>query len=265
MRDTYESGYAKSRERFERDTAEHEMAVLHDDGVYRHVRFQQPGTSCYYYDLVTWPGHLAICGDMGDWTFSRIRDMFEFFAGERQAAGINPSYWSQKLRGDRAGRDISRRYSEDALRAHVIDWFEQQAGLAAKTGRVPRWEAVQEMRRWRGARFTRRWRRRQLLSREGEMPVGRALALSRALETDVLCGGWEHDTSYEEGAQAALRAFEFPNRDDVPFNAPCGIRIAEPWEWDLRDYDGSFLWACWAIRRGIERYRASAPAMAAAA
>ncbi len=263
MSDTYENGYGAARERFERDTADHEMEVLHDDGLYRHLRFSAPDTYCYGYDLVTWPGYLVICGDMGDYTFTRIRDMFEFFAGERQAPGINPSYWAQKLCGDRGGRDIARQYSEDAFRAHVIEWFEDQTDLNAKSGRVRPWEAAIQMRRWRG--FTRRWRRRQFLRLEGAMPLRQALALSRALDEDVLRGAYVHDVSNEHGAHAALRAFEFPNRDEVRYDAPPGLTIGDPWEWDLRDFDSSFLWACWAIVRGIQQYRAAKSAEAVVA
>jgi hypothetical protein len=255
--DTYDTGYAKSRERFERDTAEHEMTVLHDDGLYRHVRFQKPGTGFYYYDLVTWPGRLVVCGDCEDYMFSRLSDMFEFFAGKRQASGINPSYWSQKLCGDR-GRDIARRYSEDVFRARVIEWFEDTSGLSAETGRVRAWEARLEMRCLRARGFSRRWRRRKLRRLEGEMPLRDALALSRALQAEVLDGDWEHDTTHEDGARAALNAFEFPNRDGLRYAAPRGLTI-DSWEWDLRDFDGWFLWCCWAIVRGIEQYRAARP------
>lgn len=249
MTDTYDSGYAASRERFERDTAKHELQVLHDDGLYRHLRFSAPDTYCYGYDLVTWPGYLVICGDMGDYTFTRIRDMFEFFAGERQAPGINPSYWAQKLCGDRGGRDIARRYSEDTFRARVIEWFIGETGLQLD-GTIAQWALDSEA--------------------PGELmhpwTLGQALALSRALDEDVLRGACEHDVNHEHGAHAALRAFEFPSRDDVPYNAPQGLTVDDSWEWDLRDFDGSFLWACWAIRRGIEHYRAATtePAKAAA-
>lgn len=77
------------------DTAHHRLEILRDDGVYRHLRMQQPGTSFYYYDIITWPGYLTVTGDMGTWTFSRTRDMFRFFgAWDGQ---INTGYWSEKL------------------------------------------------------------------------------------------------------------------------------------------------------------------------
>jgi hypothetical protein len=85
---------------FLRDVANHVATVIRDDGVYRHVRFKNPGTSAYYFDLVTWPGYLAYSGDMGCYVFSRLNDMFEFFRDDRPEEGkirINLSYWSEKL------------------------------------------------------------------------------------------------------------------------------------------------------------------------
>lgn len=85
---------------FESDTADHVMTVLHEDGLYRHIRFARPdGSSLYRYDLITWPGYLSIVGDVGDFTFRRLADMVEFFASGR---GINPSYWAEKATGTRA-------------------------------------------------------------------------------------------------------------------------------------------------------------------
>ena len=82
--------------RFLIDTAHHRLSVIRDDGVYRHLRMQQPETSCYYYDIITWPGYLTVTGDMGTWTFSRSYDMFRFFGGAFEQ-GINTYYWSEKL------------------------------------------------------------------------------------------------------------------------------------------------------------------------
>lgn len=118
MTDTVEE---RARKRFEGDTAEHEMTVMRDDELYRHLRFKAPGTITYYYDLVTWPGYLAIVGDMGDYLFSRTRDMFEFFEGDGKR--INPHYWAEKLQsGPSPGRSGAMVYSHDALRSHVLDW-----------------------------------------------------------------------------------------------------------------------------------------------
>lgn len=101
------------------------MNVLHSEGIYRHIKFKQPGNSNLWFDLVTWPGCLTIQGDMGTWTFSRVEDMFTFF---REDAGkplsdrsINPSYWSEKLQhGTHGGSDGSKVWDEDTFRRELI-------------------------------------------------------------------------------------------------------------------------------------------------
>jgi hypothetical protein len=87
--------------RFDQVVTEHEMTVLQDDGgVYRHLRFRHPGTVIYSFNLITWPGHLAIAGDCGAFMFARTHDMFEFFEASTNGA-INPHYWSEKLTAPR--------------------------------------------------------------------------------------------------------------------------------------------------------------------
>ncbi|MFJ8208166.1 hypothetical protein [Streptomyces sp. NPDC096033] len=111
--------YSEIAARFARDTADHQMTVLHEDGLYRHLRFRQPQRNSYWFDLVTWPGVLHVRGDFGrdSYTFTRLTDMFEFF---RSKDGINAHYWGEKLDG---GRDSVREYSEDAFRQIVRELF----------------------------------------------------------------------------------------------------------------------------------------------
>ncbi|MEV8403564.1 hypothetical protein [Streptomyces niveus] len=107
--------------RFAKDTANHQMAVLHDDGLYRHLRFTSNprGYGEYWFDLITWPGCLTVRGDVGDgYTFARLDDMFQFFRADRD---INPHYWAEKLGG---GRQSVKRYSEAAFRQIVVELFE---------------------------------------------------------------------------------------------------------------------------------------------
>lgn len=77
----YMHPYDDVRARVVADLETHEMHVLHDDGLYRHIRFKRPGTLMYHFDLITWPGVLAVNGDMGSYMFSRVTDMFTFFTG----------------------------------------------------------------------------------------------------------------------------------------------------------------------------------------
>ncbi|HSN35008.1 MAG TPA: hypothetical protein VLT34_01530 [Arthrobacter sp.] len=77
--------------RFAADTAGHEMTVLLDQGLYRHLRFARTGTSECWSEHITSPKLLTINRDMGTFTYSRPEDMFHFF--RRSAGGFNADYW----------------------------------------------------------------------------------------------------------------------------------------------------------------------------
>jgi hypothetical protein len=189
------SAYPEIAARFARDTAGHEMTVLHDDGLYRHLRFRARRSSEYWFDLVTWPGCLTMRGDVGDgYTFARLADMFEFFRSDRDW-GINPHYWAEKLGG---GRASVKEYSEDVLRRCVVEQFVSDA----------------------------RW---------GGVPAG----TGKALRTWVL----NEDLSDKQEAARIVEDF-----------AHKGYEFHDVWEWDFRDYDPHFLWACYAIVAGIRLY-----------
>ncbi|MEV0367566.1 hypothetical protein [Nocardia fusca] len=109
--DSYRSflGYAKK----------HEMTVLHDNGLYRHIRFHTPGNSCGWFQLVTWPGYLSITGDFESYTFCRVEDMFDFFADSGAGWRINPDYWEEKL----VASSVVRAHSPEKFRQQVVDYF----------------------------------------------------------------------------------------------------------------------------------------------
>jgi len=117
-------------ERFAADVAKHEMTVLVDQPGYRHLYFAAPGPNAWvhWFEIVTWPGSIAINGDMesfaandGRKTFMHARtdDMFEFFRGKR----INPAYWSQKVSG---GAGVSE-FSQDVFRDQVLEYAKECA------------------------------------------------------------------------------------------------------------------------------------------
>ena len=112
-----------AEERFAADTTDHVMTVLHNDGLYRHLRFKKADSSTYWFDVITWPGNLVIRGDMGTFAFARLDDMFEFFAS---GAGINPGYWGEKV----TAGDITR-YDEDyahqAAQEYLDEWAEDES------------------------------------------------------------------------------------------------------------------------------------------
>jgi hypothetical protein len=81
--------------RFADDTSAHRMTVLLDQGLYRHLRFAEPGNSFSWYEIITVPGLLTLNGDMGTFTFARDKDMFPLF--RRADGGINADYWAEKI------------------------------------------------------------------------------------------------------------------------------------------------------------------------
>lgn len=129
------SDYPEIAARFARDTQAHEMTVLHDDGLYRHLHYMNPRNSEYWFEIVTWPGSLAMRGDVGDgYLFTRLDDMFQFFRAAHRW-GINPHYWAEKLGG---GRRSVTEYSEELLRQRVVEQFVEDArwgGVPAGTGK----------------------------------------------------------------------------------------------------------------------------------
>ncbi|HCN87812.1 MAG TPA: hypothetical protein DIT28_01320 [Oxalobacteraceae bacterium] len=114
------------------------MAVLLDSGVYRHLRFKQPGTGVAWFDVVTWPGFLAFAGDMGSFVFARVEDMFKFFRSDRRADGelrINPGYWGEKLEAvdththHPGHREFSPQRFRGCIEEKLAEWI-QDCGLS---------------------------------------------------------------------------------------------------------------------------------------
>lgn len=116
---------------FLRDVATHELTIIRNDGLYRHLRFKRPDTSSMYFDLITWPGHLCYTGDMGTYVFSRISDMLEFFRRDcADQLPINPGYWSEKVLGVDGGRHAGCVFEYDhdkylaVVNEYLDDWLE---------------------------------------------------------------------------------------------------------------------------------------------
>ena len=109
---------------FLKDVREHRMTVLHDTGLYRHLRFQKPGTRIGQFDIVTWPGHLSFTGDMGSYVFARLADMLEFFRDGRSGSiQVNLAYWAEKCQA--ADRDSGiKEYSAAKFREEIERWLD---------------------------------------------------------------------------------------------------------------------------------------------
>jgi len=104
--------------RFLNDVKKHEMKIVQDNSVYRHIVFKEPGTNSYMFGLVTWPWHLAYYGDMGDYMFTRIDDMFQFFRHDNASVlYINSGYWAEKCVA--SCRDGIEEFSPDLFKSNI--------------------------------------------------------------------------------------------------------------------------------------------------
>lgn len=119
-----------TEERFLRDVKNHKITLIKNDGLYRHLRLQDGDSCTYYYDIITWPGYLCVCGDMGTYTFRRTEDMFCFFRmrendfnySEDKTLNINPGYWEEKLEDEGSG--MATEWSRDFFEEQIKDKFE---------------------------------------------------------------------------------------------------------------------------------------------
>ncbi|MFI6302125.1 hypothetical protein ACIBCH_09655 [Amycolatopsis thailandensis] len=194
-------------ERFALNTAEHAMTVLHDDGLYRHLRFQRTTwrpplvkplkSSIFWFDLITVPGSLIFRGDGESFVFARLEDMFEFFRGSAWQGRPNLGYWAEKVTSSQGElKTFDHKLFLQTMREHYVE-----------------------------------------LIRDGSVPPGTSKALLEHAEG--------YDWTYEVHARELLDTFEYK-----------GFRFHDTWDWDFRDYDWWFVWACHAIVWGIAQYDA---------
>lgn len=212
--------YPEIAARFARDTAQHQMTVLHEEGLYRHLRFsiRPSGYSEYWFDLITTPGQLVFSGDGESYVFRRLTDMFEFFRSGIYRDGslhINPGYWSEKLTSD---RDSVKDYQEDLFVKLVWEQAEHLIeGEYVKPDQVDRFR--------------------------------------QAIKDDIVEGGLY--ATADEGYRT-VNEFEFYNdpSKELDYRHEPDVRFEDAWEWfnATKDFDWWFLWACHAIVAGIARY-----------
>lgn len=132
---------AVTKESFLRDVTTHTVKVVQASGVHRHIHCRAAdGSSNYCFDIVTWPGYLAISGDCGAYTFWRLNDMFQFFRSKH--GEINASYWAEKVEAeDRSDR--VQAWHPEGFKANVKEDFESQwEGVESPEARAQCWEEI---------------------------------------------------------------------------------------------------------------------------
>jgi hypothetical protein len=220
-----------SEELFLRDVAEHQMIVLRDDGLYRHIRFKQPGTMSMYFDLITWPGRLCYTGDMGTYVFQRLEDMFQFFRVDREYAVsrnkrlyINLGYWTEKLVAVDGGRfgGKSMEFSKEKFRTVINEY------------RV---------------RWMRDAKERDLLDKDQRRD------LWEAVESEVL-----DVMDDDDGTRTECAAYDFHHENRLSGRT---WHFEDLFEHNFKEYTFHMVWCCYALAWGIQQYDdAKAPSTA---
>jgi len=133
-----------TEEHFFHDVRDHKLTILRDEkldgppdyedtyGYYRHIKLAKPDTINMSYQIISVPWYLTMVGDMGSWTFSRLKDNFCFFradGGAKKCAEkeghklfINPGYWAEKLQAvDKI--DGLMQFSEDVFKEYILEEY----------------------------------------------------------------------------------------------------------------------------------------------
>lgn len=198
----------RAERRFRSETKHHAMEIVHDDGLHRHLRFVNPDSSLYWFEITTTPGQLVFSGDGESFVFRAAPDMFKLFRESASYGGVNAGYWAEKVKSSNAYS-----YSEEAFREYI-----EKAVAAA----------------------------------EGDYPGLREDVQEEILESLI------YDVSYEAPAMMSAVNYSYivGGRE---------FRFRGTWEWDVKDFDWWYLFACHAIGWGIRQYDAAKAASPAAA
>lgn len=213
---------------FLKDVAEHQMHVLLDNGVYRHLRFKRPGTGCMHFDLVTYPGHLVYSGDMGNFLFERTHDMFEFFRKKPGAdldRCIDKRYWAEKIEAAERGgvKEFSEELFKRAVLGDLVAWLRGHRQETTKEERRALWETVRD----------------EVLHVDGDSGGHRQTIAAWDFSHTVRESSWD----FTGGAVTETKGLEFYFQDFC--------------EHTLDTYTHSFRWCCFAIAWGIWQYDAA--------
>src|SRR5690606_38199377 len=123
----------------------HQLEVIREDGVYRHLSYREPQTSVYAVEVVTWPYHLALSGDMGSRMFRHYseHDMLRLFY--RPEGSISPDYWAKKQAVRSPSEKFSPVLAQEWVNEQIGEWIAERPELApheADIRRAVRWSVV---------------------------------------------------------------------------------------------------------------------------
>ena len=269
--------YASAYANFAEQTAEHALTVIQDHGLHRQLRVGAPGTGIWSWGVTTWPGYLATFGDVANgYMFTRDIDMIDFFdRGIHRdyysdgAPSIDFRYWAEKLSGRRS-HDV-REFSEEVFLRHVADDLAEHETLGDEAQKE--FETIVEV-------------AKRVCARNGvdydeyvaELHGGAAddETISLAIDPDdndeVEYFGQpfpyavDHYGERTDLSPAQYRArildeakmrvdYEHEAREWLEEDEQVKLFGEDTWEWDYRDYDVCFLFACYAIAKTVELWR----------
>ncbi|WP_051224795.1 hypothetical protein [Pseudoclavibacter soli] len=223
--------------RFLEQTADHRLTVIRESGVYRHLRMSAPGTGIWHWDIITWPGYLAIVGDVADgFTFARVTDMLGFFrtrSGADDPDEIDYRYWAEKLQGRRSD-GVQKFGHDDFLEAVYDDLFQTS------------WETT-------SPQAERRARE------EGYVELADGIA---ALRAQIWEDAQQVSDPYEQ--QRGYIDWLADYVVNVPTVVADALTIPKRWapwaddyyEMSLTHWSNDFLIACWAIAKTVQAWDA---------
>jgi len=211
-----------TEESFLKNVAEHQMTVLMDNGIYRHLRFSRPQSSNMYFELITGPGFLLYRGDMGCYEFERLADMFEFFRTNRNSAEkqgkrlyINKGHWAEKVEAASKFGNGVKGFSEERFRKVIIS----QAKDFAK---------------------------------ERELSGSVLEIFNDQIENMISAVGSEHE-AYEAMQNMEFDSIEISDDEILEFSAE-DVFGGDLYEYNFEEPTYHYIWCCYAIAWGIRQY-----------
>jgi len=124
------------KERIKKDLARHTIQTTLKRGLYRHYICKTPHTNVLWFEVITWPGGLAINGDMGTYTFSRTADMIAFM----RSASMSFAYAAEKCRA--ADRDGIKTFRQECF----VESMDYEIECAEESDDYERVTKLQELR-----------------------------------------------------------------------------------------------------------------------
>ena len=206
-----------SEAQFLKDVAHHEMQIIREDGLHRHLRFQKPGSWNMHFDLITWPGYLCYTGDMGTYVFRRLNDMLQFFRTDREhmylrdgkTLAVNHSYWAEKVEAQDKGDGLTEFDEEKFTRVILeilVGWLREHWNSTTQEERRDLWEDV----------------------------------ISTVIHADEDSGGYR-----KQGA-----AYDFFHQ----VNPRLSFSFRDLFDYSFTRYTFRFIWCCYALAWGVQKY-----------